>query len=119
MATRPTFPGTTGPKIESGRRTNECRGRADEHPAVLDAGLVRTHANDRHPDAERGVDVPRRERRSHLRVAAADLLLVQDRVRETVERLVAEHEPDVRRHACGGEPQQLPQQLALPDRLFG
>jgi len=32
---------------------------------------------------------------SHRRVAAADLLLVQDRVRETVERLVAEHEPDV------------------------
>ena len=23
MATRPTFPGTTGPKIESGRRTND------------------------------------------------------------------------------------------------
>jgi len=39
-------------------------GRADEHPAVLDAGLVRTHADDRHPHAERGVDVPRRERRS-------------------------------------------------------
>jgi radical SAM superfamily enzyme YgiQ (UPF0313 family) len=31
----------------------------------------------------------------HHRVAAADLLLVQSRVRETVERLVAEHEPDV------------------------
>ncbi len=31
----------------------------------------------------------------HHRVAAADLLLVQDRVRETVERLLAEHEPDV------------------------
>ena len=31
----------------------------------------------------------------HHRVAAADLLLVQDRVRKTVERLVAEHEPDV------------------------
>src|SRR6202040_3544227 len=31
----------------------------------------------------------------HHRVAAADLLLVQDRVRETVERLVAEYEPDV------------------------
>src|SRR5437764_6026609 len=31
----------------------------------------------------------------HHRVAAADLLLVQNRVRETVERLVAEHEPDV------------------------
>src|ERR1700730_12334459 len=31
----------------------------------------------------------------HPRVAAAGLLLVQDRVRETVERLVAEHEPDV------------------------
>ena len=31
----------------------------------------------------------------HHRVAAADLLLVQDRVRETVERLIAEHEPDV------------------------
>ncbi len=29
------------------------------------------------------------------RVAAADLLLVQNRVRETVERLMAEHEPDV------------------------
>src|SRR6266478_1973132 len=29
------------------------------------------------------------------RVAAADLLLVQNRVRETVERLLAEHEPDV------------------------
>src|SRR5213595_4242747 len=29
------------------------------------------------------------------RVAAADLLLVQNRVRETVERLVAEHEPDL------------------------
>jgi hypothetical protein len=32
---------------------------------------------------------------AHHRVAAADLLLVQNRVRETVERLVAEHEPDV------------------------
>src|SRR6201981_3176242 len=31
----------------------------------------------------------------HHRVAVADLLLVQNRVRETVERLVAEHEPDV------------------------
>src|ERR1700751_4038474 len=31
----------------------------------------------------------------HHRVAAADLLLVQDRVRETVERLVAELELDV------------------------
>jgi anaerobic magnesium-protoporphyrin IX monomethyl ester cyclase len=31
----------------------------------------------------------------HHRVAAADLVLVQDRVRETVERLLAEHEPDV------------------------
>src|ERR1700761_9491871 len=31
----------------------------------------------------------------HHRVAAADLLLVQNRVRETVERLVAEHEPAV------------------------
>ena len=31
----------------------------------------------------------------HHRVAAADLLLVQDRVRETVERLLEEHEPDV------------------------
>src|SRR5246127_3970881 len=31
----------------------------------------------------------------HHRVAAADLVLVQNRVRETVERLVAEHEPDV------------------------
>ena len=31
----------------------------------------------------------------HHRVAAADLLLVQDRVRETVERLLTEHEPDV------------------------
>jgi anaerobic magnesium-protoporphyrin IX monomethyl ester cyclase len=31
----------------------------------------------------------------HHRVAAADLLLVQNRVRETVEWLVAEHEPDV------------------------
>src|SRR5215472_17541195 len=31
----------------------------------------------------------------HHLVAAADLLLVQSRVRETVERLVAEHEPDV------------------------
>jgi radical SAM superfamily enzyme YgiQ (UPF0313 family) len=31
----------------------------------------------------------------HHRIAAADLLLVQSRVRETVERLVAEHEPDV------------------------
>src|SRR5215467_5376593 len=30
----------------------------------------------------------------HHRVAAADLLLVQNRVRETVERLVAEHKPD-------------------------
>ena len=29
------------------------------------------------------------------RVAVADLLLVQNRVRETVERLVAEHQPDV------------------------
>src|SRR4030095_9893744 len=29
------------------------------------------------------------------RVAVADLVLVQDRVRETVERLLAEHEPDV------------------------
>src|SRR5258708_13234775 len=31
----------------------------------------------------------------HHRVAAADLVLVQDRVRETVERLMAEQEPDV------------------------
>jgi hypothetical protein len=31
----------------------------------------------------------------HHRVAAADLLLVQNRGRESVERLVAEHEPDV------------------------
>jgi radical SAM superfamily enzyme YgiQ (UPF0313 family) len=31
----------------------------------------------------------------HHRVAVADLLLVQDRVRETVERLLADHEPDV------------------------
>lgn len=31
----------------------------------------------------------------HHRVAAADLLLVQGRVRETVERLLAEYEPDV------------------------
>src|SRR5258707_5267102 len=31
----------------------------------------------------------------HHRVAAEDLLLVQDRVRETVERLVDEHDPDV------------------------
>jgi len=31
----------------------------------------------------------------HHRVAVADLLLVQNRVRETVERLLAEHEPDV------------------------
>src|ERR1700736_2112419 len=31
----------------------------------------------------------------HHRVAAADLVLVQNRVRETVERLVAEHEPEV------------------------
>src|SRR6266481_1031237 len=31
----------------------------------------------------------------HHPVAAEDLLLVQNRVRETVERLVAEHEPDV------------------------
>ena len=31
----------------------------------------------------------------HHRVAIADLILVQDRVRETVERLVAEHQPDV------------------------
>src|ERR1700719_1178823 len=31
----------------------------------------------------------------HHRVGAANLLLVHDRVRETVERLVAEHEPDV------------------------
>jgi hypothetical protein len=29
-------------------------GRADEHPAVVDAGLVRTHADHRRPDAERG-----------------------------------------------------------------
>src|SRR2546423_12611030 len=29
------------------------------------------------------------------RVAIADLILVQDRVRETVEQLVAEHQPDV------------------------
>jgi hypothetical protein len=34
-------------------------GRADEHPAVLDAGLVRTHADHRRPDAELGVNVPR------------------------------------------------------------
>jgi len=32
---------------------------------------------------------------SHHNVAVADLVLVQDRVRETVERLVAEHKPDV------------------------
>lgn len=31
----------------------------------------------------------------HHRVAVADLVLVQDRVRETIERLVAEYEPDV------------------------
>ena len=31
----------------------------------------------------------------HHQVAVADLVLVQDRVRETVERLVAEHKPDV------------------------
>ncbi|MEK6302138.1 MAG: radical SAM protein [Acidobacteriota bacterium] len=31
----------------------------------------------------------------HHNVAVADLVLVQDRVRETVERLVAEHKPDV------------------------
>ena len=31
----------------------------------------------------------------HHRVAAADLVLVQDRVRETVERLLREHPPDV------------------------
>ena len=31
----------------------------------------------------------------HHRVAVADLLLVQNRVRETVERLMTEHEPDV------------------------
>ena len=31
----------------------------------------------------------------HHRVAVADLVLVQNRVRETVERLLAEHEPDV------------------------
>jgi hypothetical protein len=31
----------------------------------------------------------------HHQVAAADLLLVQNRVRETVERLVAEHEPEI------------------------
>ena len=31
----------------------------------------------------------------HHRVAVADLILVQDRVRETVERLVREHDPDV------------------------
>jgi hypothetical protein len=45
MATRPRFPGTTGPKIESGRRINECRGRADEHPAkrVLESGHLRIH----------------------------------------------------------------------------
>ena len=45
------------------------QGRVDEHPAVLDAGLGRAHAADRHPDAERGVDVPRRERRSAQRGA--------------------------------------------------
>jgi anaerobic magnesium-protoporphyrin IX monomethyl ester cyclase len=32
---------------------------------------------------------------SHHRVAVADLILVQKRVRETVERLVREHEPDL------------------------
>src|SRR5512143_2647138 len=31
----------------------------------------------------------------HHRVAVADLVLVQDRVRETIERLVVEHKPDV------------------------
>src|SRR5581483_5866186 len=31
----------------------------------------------------------------HHRVAIADLILVQDRVRETVEQLVGEHQPDV------------------------
>jgi len=31
----------------------------------------------------------------HHRVAVADLVLVQDRVRETIEQLVAEHKPDV------------------------
>ena len=32
---------------------------------------------------------------SHHKVSVADLVLVQDRVRETVERLVREHDPDV------------------------
>jgi anaerobic magnesium-protoporphyrin IX monomethyl ester cyclase len=32
---------------------------------------------------------------AHHRVAVADLVLVQDRVRQTVERLVREHEPDL------------------------
>jgi radical SAM superfamily enzyme YgiQ (UPF0313 family) len=32
---------------------------------------------------------------SHHRVAVADLILVQDRVRDTLERLLAEHQPDV------------------------
>ena len=32
---------------------------------------------------------------SHHHVAVADLILVQDKVRETVERLVGEHQPDV------------------------
>src|SRR5215831_12841637 len=31
----------------------------------------------------------------HHRVAVADLILVQDRVRQTVERLIGEHEPDL------------------------
>ena len=39
----------------------------------------------------------------HHRVAAADLLLVQNRVRETVERLVAEREPDDVRLVFGHE----------------
>src|SRR5215467_12337425 len=84
-----------GPGSKCGRWTNECRGApmnvllfsmpdSFEHmPPIairMPNGALTSLAGN--------VD-------SHHRVAAADLLLVQNRVRETVERLVAEHQPDI------------------------
>src|SRR5215469_18062711 len=64
MVIGPASPGMTGSGTQVWAVNQRMLGRANERPAFLDAGLVRTHATDRHPDAERGVDVPRRERRS-------------------------------------------------------
>ena len=69
---------------------------SDARPAPLDAGLVRAHAAVGDADAERRAGVARRQRRSAPSASPiADLILVQDRVRPTVERLVREHAPDV------------------------